>query len=93
MTHEEVLIIAAALDRIADGLMEGAKATREWTSDRAADWADGARDRELARDRDEVIYQRYAADAEKARTDADVSRLLSDALARVPKWPKEAPDA
>jgi hypothetical protein len=90
VTHEEVLIIAAALDRIADGLMEGAKATREWTADRALKFDAQAEDRRCSRDRDEVLYQRYAADAEKARTDADVSRLLADALLRVPKWPESA---
>jgi hypothetical protein len=90
MTHEEVLIIAAALDRIADGLMENAKSTREWTAARGAEYADQSHDRELARDRDEVMYVRYAAEAEKARTDADVSRLLADALLRVPKWPESA---
>ena len=82
MTHEEVLIIAAALDRIAVGLIEGAKATREWTAAQSLEWKDGAGDRALSRDRDEVLYKRYAADAEKARTDADVSRLLAKALGR-----------
>jgi hypothetical protein len=76
--------MVAALNRIADAMLDNANATREWTAARSREWNETAIDRDLAADRDAALVRRYTAEADKAVSDALVSGLLAGALSAKP---------